>query len=341
MGAARMRRFFPELPNMLTGPATRPVADIVVGERHRRELGDIDGLARSIAELGLLHADRHHAGRHPDRGRAPPARREAARLDRHPRHRRRSRRHRARRVRRERVPQGFHAVRGRSHQARAGADRAGGGEGAAGKARSGRSGKLAHTFKGRAADKAATGHWHGAAYAREGRGHCRCRRGRAREVRQAARRHGSHRPGEWRLSAAEDCKAGRADLRRAAAVAGAMGPIASRHRPALALRECEAKTHRMRGVRALSDDVARSQISAHCRCASILHEDTILWVWTTNLFMRHAYTVLDAWGFEERTILTWAKDRFGNGDWLRGQTEHASWPFAAGPSSRSRTRARA
>ena len=24
-----------------------------------------------------------------------------------------------------------------------------------------------------------------------------------------------------------------------------------------------------------------------------------------------------------RTILTWAKDRFGNGDWLRGQTEHA------------------
>jgi N6-adenosine-specific RNA methylase IME4 len=56
--------------------------------------------------------------------------------------------------------------------------------------------------------------------------------------------------------------------------------------------------------------------------ASIMHTDSILWVWTTNLFMRHAYTALDAWGFEERTILTWAKDRFGNGDWLRGQTEH-------------------
>ena len=56
--------------------------------------------------------------------------------------------------------------------------------------------------------------------------------------------------------------------------------------------------------------------------ASIMHEDSILWLWTTNLFMRHAYTVLDAWGFEDRTILTWVKDHFGNGDWLRGQTEH-------------------
>ena len=31
------------------------IADIVVGNRHRRELGDIDGLAASIRELGLLH----------------------------------------------------------------------------------------------------------------------------------------------------------------------------------------------------------------------------------------------------------------------------------------------
>jgi N6-adenosine-specific RNA methylase IME4 len=56
--------------------------------------------------------------------------------------------------------------------------------------------------------------------------------------------------------------------------------------------------------------------------ASLMHEDAILWVWTTNLFLRHAYAAFDAWGFRERTILTWGKDRFGNGDWLRGQTEH-------------------
>jgi N6-adenosine-specific RNA methylase IME4 len=28
-------------------------------------------------------------------------------------------------------------------------------------------------------------------------------------------------------------------------------------------------------------------------------------------------------GFQQKTILTWAKSKFGMGDWLRGQTEHA------------------
>ena len=37
---------------------------------------------------------------------------------------------------------------------------------------------------------------------------------------------------------------------------------------------------------------------------------------------RAAYQVVDAWGFEERTILTWVKPHFGCGHWLRGQTEH-------------------
>jgi hypothetical protein len=36
--------------------AIRPIAEIVVGSRHRRELGDIAGLAASIADVGgLLH----------------------------------------------------------------------------------------------------------------------------------------------------------------------------------------------------------------------------------------------------------------------------------------------
>lgn len=54
----------------------------------------------------------------------------------------------------------------------------------------------------------------------------------------------------------------------------------------------------------------------------LAHEDAILWLWTTNAHMREAYEVVDAWGFEPKTILTWAKDRMGTGDWLRGQTEH-------------------
>jgi N6-adenosine-specific RNA methylase IME4 len=55
---------------------------------------------------------------------------------------------------------------------------------------------------------------------------------------------------------------------------------------------------------------------------AIAHDDAILWLWTTNHHMREAFDVLDAWGFQQKTILTWVKDRMGLGDWLRGQTEH-------------------
>lgn len=55
---------------------------------------------------------------------------------------------------------------------------------------------------------------------------------------------------------------------------------------------------------------------------NLAHDDCILWLWTTNAFMKDAYEVAMAWGFEVKTILTWVKDRMGTGDWLRGQTEH-------------------
>jgi len=58
------------------------------------------------------------------------------------------------------------------------------------------------------------------------------------------------------------------------------------------------------------------------KVASIAHEDCILWMWVTNHHVLEALELLDAWGFELKTILTWAKDRMGTGDWLRGQTEH-------------------
>jgi N6-adenosine-specific RNA methylase IME4 len=54
----------------------------------------------------------------------------------------------------------------------------------------------------------------------------------------------------------------------------------------------------------------------------IAHADCVLWLWTTNHHMREAFAVLDAWGFEQKTILSWAKDKMGMGDWLRSQTEH-------------------
>ena len=56
--------------------------------------------------------------------------------------------------------------------------------------------------------------------------------------------------------------------------------------------------------------------------ASLADEDCVLWLWTTNAYLRDAYDVLDAWGFEYKTILTWVKDRMGLGTWLRNRTEH-------------------
>jgi N6-adenosine-specific RNA methylase IME4 len=55
---------------------------------------------------------------------------------------------------------------------------------------------------------------------------------------------------------------------------------------------------------------------------AIAHADCVLWLWTINHHMREAFSVLDAWGFQHKTILTWVEDRMVMGDWLRGQTEH-------------------
>ena len=44
------------------------------------------------------------------------------------------------------------------------------------------------------------------------------------------------------------------------------------------------------------------------------NDDCILWLWTTNAFMHEAFHVLEAWGFQPKTILTWVKDRMGCGD---------------------------
>ena len=56
---------------------------------------------------------------------------------------------------------------------------------------------------------------------------------------------------------------------------------------------------------------------------SILADDVIVWMWTTNFHMRHAYDLLDAWGLSATpTILTWVKDRMGRGQILRDKTEH-------------------
>jgi N6-adenosine-specific RNA methylase IME4 len=56
--------------------------------------------------------------------------------------------------------------------------------------------------------------------------------------------------------------------------------------------------------------------------AKIAADDCILWLWTTNALLHDAFHVCEAWGFECKTVLTWAKPSAGVGHWLRGATEH-------------------
>jgi ParB/RepB/Spo0J family partition protein len=64
---------------------------------------------------------------------------------------------------------------------------------------------------------------------------------------------------------------------------------------------------------------------------NMMHDDCIVWFWTTNYHMRFAFDALDAWGLQPRTILTWVKDRMGLGDWLRSQTEHCIMAIRGSP----------
>jgi N6-adenosine-specific RNA methylase IME4/ParB-like chromosome segregation protein Spo0J len=57
---------------------------------------------------------------------------------------------------------------------------------------------------------------------------------------------------------------------------------------------------------------------------AIFHANAVLWLWVTNFILARGLhlPVLAAWGFESKTVLTWPKDRKGRGHWLNGQTEH-------------------
>ena len=54
----------------------------------------------------------------------------------------------------------------------------------------------------------------------------------------------------------------------------------------------------------------------------VAERDAHLYLWVTNNFLLDGLSVLKAWGFEYKTMITWAKDRIGLGQYFRGQTEH-------------------
>ncbi len=54
----------------------------------------------------------------------------------------------------------------------------------------------------------------------------------------------------------------------------------------------------------------------------VLDKHALCWLWTTNPHLPEALRVLDFWGFEYKTMVTWNKERLGLGWWLRSRTEH-------------------
>ncbi|MFL5655493.1 MAG: MT-A70 family methyltransferase [Ktedonobacteraceae bacterium] len=51
-------------------------------------------------------------------------------------------------------------------------------------------------------------------------------------------------------------------------------------------------------------------------------EHSYLFLWTTNSFLREAFEVMETWGFEYKTTLTWVKPSIRMGYYFRGRTEH-------------------
>ena len=50
-------------------------------------------------------------------------------------------------------------------------------------------------------------------------------------------------------------------------------------------------------------------------------DDAVLFLWTPSPMLQKAFEVMNAWGFEYRTCMTWVKDKIGMGHWVRQRHE--------------------
>lgn len=51
-------------------------------------------------------------------------------------------------------------------------------------------------------------------------------------------------------------------------------------------------------------------------------DDSHLYLWVTNGFLRQGFDLIDAWGFTYKACLTWVKPQIGMGNYFRNNTEH-------------------
>lgn len=77
-----------------------------------------------------------------------------------------------------------------------------------------------------------------------------------------------------------------------------------------------------RGADAHYDLMSTTEI-AELPISRLIHpEGCHLYLWTTNNFLPNALYVIEKWGFQYITTITWIKDQIGLGQYYRGLTEH-------------------
>jgi len=54
----------------------------------------------------------------------------------------------------------------------------------------------------------------------------------------------------------------------------------------------------------------------------VAQEKCHLYLWATNNYLKDAFRLLEKWGWDYITMITWMKDRKGLGQYYRGKTEH-------------------
>jgi len=67
---------------------------------------------------------------------------------------------------------------------------------------------------------------------------------------------------------------------------------------------------------------------------TLADDHCMLFLWTTNSHIHEALHVMEKWGFEYKTTITWVKNQIGLGYWFRGQTEHLLFGVRGNPRSK-------
>lgn len=83
--------------------------------------------------------------------------------------------------------------------------------------------------------------------------------------------------------------------------------------------------HAVRGAAATHYAVMDMLDLAELPVSDMAGDEAHLYVWVTNPMLPFVWQLIDAWGFEYKTLLTWGKPQMGTGHWFRGATEHVAF----------------